>query len=120
MQKIGLSLLMLGLLATAGAPAWVALNAQAAANNTVDVPIKLFQFTPNKITIKKSTTVIWVNQDAIDHSVTSGPPKKADGVFDSGFFKKDGRYQRRFDQFGTFAYFCRRHPSMIGVVEVVE
>jgi len=33
---------------------------------------------------------------------------------------KDDVYERRFDELGTFDYFCTLHPNMVGSVTVVE
>jgi plastocyanin len=82
--------------------------------------IKLFQFQPGEITIKKGTTIVWVNGDDIEHSVTAGAPGKESGAFDSGFFKKDGSFRQTFTEAGTFDYFCKRHPSMKAKVVVTE
>lgn len=92
----------------------------AFAADPVSVDIKLFQFKPKALAVKKGTTVTWTNGDAIEHSVTAGKPGKATEAFDSGFFAKGGSYVHTFDQTGSFTYFCRRHPNMQAVVKVEE
>lgn len=85
---------------------------------TTSVDIKLFQFKPNQLEIKKGDTVIWMNGDAIEHSVTAGKPGKPTEAFDSGFFTKGGTFSHRFDAAGSFTYFCKRHPNMQATVKV--
>jgi len=106
-------------LIAAGAIAlWVAAIAHASAAGTADAKIKLFQFQPKTLEIAAGTTVRWVNGDDIEHSVTAGAPGQETGAFDSGFFKKDGSFEHRFAEPGTFTYFCKRHPSMKAAVAV--
>ena len=89
----------------------------AAAAET-EVAIKLFMFKPNTLDVKAGTTIVWTNQDAIDHSVTAGTPEKPSGVFDSDFFTQGGTFTFTFAQPGEYPYFCKRHESMIGKVIV--
>jgi len=39
------------------------------------VMIQLFQYQPGRLEIKAGTTVTWVNQDEIQHTVTLGTPE---------------------------------------------
>lgn len=88
------------------------------AAETVSLDIKLFQFKPKELAVKKGDTVTWTNGDAIEHSVTAGQPGKPTEAFDSGFFEKGGSFSHTFDQEGSFTYFCKRHPSMQATVKV--
>ena len=88
------------------------------AADAINVDIKLFQFKPKELEVKKGTTVTWTNGDAIEHSVTAGKPGKAAPDFDSGFFTKGGSYSHTFDAPGSFTYFCKRHPNMQATVKV--
>lgn len=88
------------------------------ADETVKIDIKLFQFKPKELEVKKGTTVTWTNDDAIEHSVTAGKPGKAAQDFDSGFFTKGGSFSHTFDATGSFTYFCKRHPNMQATVVV--
>ncbi|WP_081752634.1 cupredoxin domain-containing protein [Kallotenue papyrolyticum] len=86
---------------------------------TVQATIKLFQFEPNPLEVPVGTTVVWTNQDDIEHSVTHGTPPKPGGAFDSGLFTKGQTFSFTFDQPGEYPYFCTRHTSMQGVVRVM-
>ncbi len=90
------------------------------AGDAANVDIKLFQFKPKELAVKKGTAVIWMNGDAIEHSVTAGKPGKEAPDFDSGFFAKGGSYSHTFDETGSFTYFCKRHPNMQATVKVEE
>lgn len=85
----------------------------------VAIDIQLFQYQPDPVTVPVGTTITWTNRDDIQHTVTSGASPEPDGLFDSGFFTLGQSYTHQFDQAGSFAYFCRRHPSMQGTITVV-
>lgn len=110
---------MKAILPTAAA-ALLALCGPAASGDTVDAKIKLFQFQPKSLAVKAGTTVEWVNGDDIEHSVTAGTPGQESNAFDSGLFKKNGHFAFTFSVPGTYAYFCKRHPSMKAEVTVTE
>lgn len=91
------------------------------ASSEVAVEIKDFAYTPANLTVKKGTTVVWTNQDSINHNVVSdadapagGPPSTAD------LLSKGQSFSFMFDTVGTFRYHCTPHPNMKGVIEVVE
>lgn len=88
------------------------------AAGTMSVDIKLFQFKPKELEVKKGDTVTWMNGDAIEHSVTSGKPGKPTEDFDSGFFTQGSSFSHTFDAAGSFTYFCKRHPNMQATVKV--
>lgn len=96
----------------------------------VTAHIKVFQFRPNPLKVKVGTTVTWINDDDIAHTVTSGTRDYApgdtgtvaavhkDGLFD---FPLDGAGKKAtytFAKAGTFHYFCNRHPGMEADVQV--
>jgi plastocyanin/sortase (surface protein transpeptidase) len=86
----------------------------------VRADIKLFMYKPEPIEVAAGTTVVWTNQDDIEHSVTSGSPDATTNVFDSGLFAKDKSFAFTFSTPGEFAYFCTRHNSMGGTVKVTS
>jgi len=75
--------------------------------------IKNFAFSPSVLTVREGTTVIWVNEDSVPHSIKSD-------VFNSEIFNKGGSFQFRFDNTGTYDYICGLHPSMKGRVVVEQ
>jgi len=101
-----LSLLLIG----AAAPSR---QRQPAMTNRVAVSIKDKKFTPATVTIKKGQTVVWTNNDDLDHTV-----KADNGSFTSPTIKKGGAYEYTFTKAGKFAYGCRLHPREKGTVVV--
>ena len=82
------------------------------------VTIQLFQFQPGQLEIKAGTTVTWVNQDEILHTVTSGAPDSRDGKVNFQLAGKGATFSFTFDQPGDYEYFCDRHQSMRGRILV--
>jgi len=68
-------------------PAYPAIPTAGAQQITVDM--RNISFSPRMITISPGTTVVWVNQDPVAHTVTAD-----DGSFDSGLIQPGGMYQR--------------------------
>ncbi|MDQ3224998.1 MAG: plastocyanin/azurin family copper-binding protein [Chloroflexota bacterium] len=75
------------------------------------VSIANLAFNPGEITVATGSTVVWTNDDAVPHTVTS-----VDGVFDSGIFDPGASFSFTFDQPGSLAYVCQLHPQMQGTV----
>ena len=88
-------------------------QAAAPAGNVVEVKVDNFSFSPQTITIKAGTTVIWTNRDDIPHTVVSD-----DKVFKSKVLDTDEKFSFTFDKAGNFPYFCSIHPKMVGKVIV--
>jgi len=93
--------------------AQAAMQAAAPAGNVVEVKVDNFSFSPQSITIKPGTTVIWTNRDDIPHTVVSD-----DKVFKSKVLDTDEKFSFTFDKTGSFPYFCSVHPKMTGKVIV--
>jgi plastocyanin len=85
--------------------------------NVVSVSIVDFAFTPKTITVPVGTTVRWTNNGNTPHTVTSTSSPKA---FDSGTLNSGDTFQHTFTTAGQFPYRCNIHPSMTGMVIVVE
>jgi plastocyanin len=86
-----------------------------AATNTVT--ITNYAFTPANITVTKGTTVKWVNNDVVAHTVTETDGKTGPN---SGDLNQNQSYSFTFDEVGTFKYNCSLHPYMTGTVTVTE
>jgi plastocyanin len=82
------------------------------------VAIQLFQFRPGRITVTSGTSVVFTNQDDIEHTVTSGTPDKPDGRFDTRLAGKQHTATVAVTEPGVYPYFCSRHPSMRGEIRV--
>ena len=63
--------------------------------------------------VKPGTTVTWINNDDIPHTV-----RAADGSFHSRCWTSTERFSSTFTKPGEYAYFCSLHPHMTGKVIV--
>lgn len=70
-------------------------------------------FIPQTLRVTAGTTVTWTNNDSSTHTVTSNT-----GLFESGNMAKGATFSQTFNQKGTFDYYCKIHPSMIGKIIV--
>ena len=74
-----------------------------------------FAFMPKELDIAVGTTVTWQNADDVPHTATS---KDDPQVFDSGALDTDDKFSFTFSKPGKYAYYCKVHPHMTGVVTV--
>jgi len=86
-----------------------------AATSANTVEIKGYAFAPAAVTVPVGTTVTWVNEDSVPHTVTgkSGPAK-----FDSGQIASGGSWSGTFMTPGTYDYYCADHPQMVARITV--
>jgi len=62
---------------------------------------------------------MWHNVDTAAHTVSSGTPAEGlDDVFDSSLVPAGGMFSYKFEEAGTYDYFCMVHPWMTGIVTV--
>lgn len=77
-------------------------------------------FIPLHLQVKVGTTVVWVNDDNVLHTVQSqdldGNPT---GVFNSNVLNTGERFAFKFEESGAYNYFCTLHPWRVGEVSVV-
>ncbi|HYL32670.1 MAG TPA: cupredoxin family copper-binding protein [Stellaceae bacterium] len=86
---------------------------QAAGPN--QVLINNFAFGPATLTVKAGTTVTWINKDGDAHTVTAAGAKP---LFGSQPLDTGDTFSFTFEKPGTYAYFCKIHPTMKGSVIV--
>lgn len=79
----------------------------------VKVTIDNFSFAPQDVTVKAGTTVTWVNQDDVPHTVVSNDKK-----FKSKALDTDDKFSFTFNDPGTYEYYCSVHPKMTAKVTV--
>jgi plastocyanin len=77
------------------------------------VVIKLIAFQPADLTVAPGDTIEWQNQDLVPHTATA-----TDRSWDSGDILPDRRWRWVATRAGTFAYACRYHTNMHGVVRI--
>jgi amicyanin len=108
-KNIGAAVLLGGL---AGLLIGVAVVA-APVKPDAQVMIDNFTFNAQRITVKAGTTVTWVNEDDIPHTVAATGKEFKSKVLDT-----DDKFSFTFTTAGTFEYFCSLHPHMTGTVVV--
>ena len=82
-------------------------------------------YEPAEAIIDVGGEVTWINADAgvsNFHTATSGQPgdNDAGALFNSDLLQQNGKFSHKFEEAGTFNYFCMVHPWMVGVVTVQE
>ena len=82
-----------------------------------------YGYSPDTVTvvIGKNNTVLWTNNDAAPHTVTSdaGDPSSLDSGTSGPLTKQGGTYQFTFTVPGTYRYHCSFHSWMQGTVIVL-
>jgi len=87
--------------------------ARSAPATDAEVDIDQFTFLPQRITVKAGTTVTWINEDDVPHTVASSGK-----VFKSKALDTADKFSFTFTTPGTYDYFCSLHPHMTGAVVV--
>ncbi|MCX7899409.1 MAG: cupredoxin domain-containing protein [Methylocystis sp.] len=88
--------------------------ASALAGATARITIDNLDYGPAAVTVRVGDTVEWINMDIVEHTSTA-----REGAFDVATPKgKPARW--RATKIGEFAYFCRFHPNMTGVIRVTR
>lgn len=84
----------------------------------VKIKYHLISIEPDTLKVKVGSTVEWVNEDEVEHNVTSasGPEKFASKNFGEG-----GKFKITVTKTGIIDYRCTLHPAtMNGAIEVVS
>ncbi len=83
------------------------------------IEIKNFKFAPEKMTIKKGTTITWKNFDNTKHNVVfdDGSAGKVEG---GKLISNGEEVSFTFSEVGEFPYHCMPHPYMKGSVTVTQ
>ena len=87
--------------------------ARSAPTADAEVDIDQFTFLPQRITVKAGTTVTWINEDDVPHTIVSSSK-----VFKSKALDTADKFSFTFTTPGTYDYFCSVHPHMTGAVVV--
>jgi plastocyanin len=101
------------LLTTVFALVIVADEVKAAPAPPAVVHIGNFTFNQAALTVHPGTTVTWINDDDIPHTVVAQNQAYRSKVLDTG-----DRFSFTFAKAGQFSYFCSLHPHMTGRVIV--
>jgi plastocyanin len=93
----------------------VAATFPAASTQAADIEVNIdnFAFAPQRVTMKAGTTVTWINDDDVPHTVASSIK-----VFKSSALDTKDKFSFTFATPGTYEYFCSLHPHMTGTIVV--
>lgn len=78
-----------------------------------NIEMKNSAFSPKTTKVKVGDTVIWINNDKVNHTVTAD-----DGGFESDVLGLSKTFSNKFDEVGIIEYHCKIHPSMKGEIIV--
>jgi plastocyanin len=108
------AMLATGLLFMAGAKRSQAAGTSDNAAKTVEIKIDNFSFGPMTLTVPAGTTVTWINNDDVPHTVVSEDIK----TFKSGALDTGDKFSYTFTKPGKYPYFCSVHPKMMAEIVV--
>lgn|SRR5687768_105831 len=98
-----------GLLVCAGCVA----SGTPAESQTHTVIIEGLRFQPERLTVARGDTIVWINKDLVPHTVTSEA-----GPFDSQTIAAEKSWTFTATTQGEFPYVCAFHPTMKASVNV--
>ncbi|HEX7939623.1 MAG TPA: cupredoxin domain-containing protein [Gemmatimonadaceae bacterium] len=102
------------LLALAAATGCATLHARSSPRpGPATVHISAFKFVPEEITVSSRDSIVWVNDDALEHTSTAD-----NGAWASPELSKGARYTLIAPAPGRYTYHCAAHPEMTGVLHV--
>lgn len=77
-------------------------------------------FIPLNLQVAVGTTVVWINDDNVMHTIQSqndaGEPT---GLFNSDVLTTGERFAFKFEESGTYNYYCTLHPWRVGQVSII-
>lgn len=89
-------------------------NSGGGSGNANTISMKNSAFSPPSLQVNINSTVTWINDDNMVHTVTSD-----NGSFDSGDIGPGSRFSYTFTSTGTFGYHCIHHSGMVGTIIAV-
>ena len=78
-------------------------------------------YSPNPMNVKVGDTITWINNDFMQHTVTSGngtTDENSGKEFGSPLISPGGTFDHKFDKAGEYDYYCQIHPNMVGKISV--
>jgi len=84
-------------------------------SDRVTVEIRNYVYNPASVTVKKGTTITWVNLDDVSHTATADS-----SAWDSKDIGGQKSFSHAFMDAGAYFYHCTPHPFMLGKVTVID
>ena len=76
-------------------------------------------YIPLNAEVTPGTTVTWINDDSVPHTIQSQDEKGAIiGLFNSAPLQTGETFEYTFDESGVYNYYCSFHPWRVGIVTV--
>jgi plastocyanin len=102
-----------------GATAEASASVAGSADGQTRVVMASIAYDPSELTVPAGTTVLFVNDDSVAHTVTQGTDGAADedAAFDEEV-RPGESVEITFDEAGEISITCRFHPAMNMVVRV--
>lgn len=91
-------------------------NPLAPTGGAAAVSIERSRYAPEEIEVAVGAEVTFENLDPFAHTVTSASGSSLD--YDSGDLGEGDTFVQRFDEAGSYDYFCEIHPTMRATVVV--
>ncbi len=111
MRRAAAGILIAGLVVAAGA---LTIRAAVAAG-VHTVLIENMQFSPSMLVVRRGDRVVWINKDLFPHTVTANG-----NAFDSHTIQSNASWTYRAQRAGKFNYRCSLHPTMQGMLSVIQ
>ena len=84
----------------------------ASGSDVATVTIRTFSFEPDPVVVPAGSTITFINEDAIDHTVTAGTREEPEPeTFDGTLPGQGATFDLTLDEPGTYDYFCELHPG---------
>ncbi|MFC1912366.1 cupredoxin family copper-binding protein [Chloroflexota bacterium] len=84
----------------------------------IEVTIDGLAFNPAVLNVPIGAIVVWYNNDSVTHTVTARDNSFGSGNLSPG--EPGDTFRYIFEQSGTFEYYCKIHPSMVGKIIIIE
>lgn len=79
------------------------------------VEIRHLRFGPAELDVSTGDTIVWVNRDAVPHTVAA-----LDSSWTSGHLAAGDSWRLVVENPNAIGYFCEYHPTMRGSIEVQD
>lgn len=77
-------------------------------------------FVPDKVTLTAGSTIVWLNQDNSDHSITVGSDSKSEYALLNSLILPNGMVDQQFQSVGTFYFSDLDNPQSKGVIKILD
>ena len=85
-----------------------------------EIWMKNISYIPDTLNIPVGTTVTWVNQDSMAHTVTSADTVNSKILFNSGSIGMHDTFNYTFDSSGIYHFYCKIHSKRMNGIIIVQ